>query len=132
MSVESNKAYRIGYKKPPKATRWQKGKSGNPSGRPKRPDPESNSEADPGKVLQSIDNEEIVVTIDGKRMLMKKAEVHFRQLFAKAIKGDLKAARLIANLAAEYFGPDAEGPSDARFIVVPDQKTKRAHKSDGC
>jgi hypothetical protein len=75
----------------------------------------------PGKVLQSIDNEEIVVTIDGKRMLMKKAEVHFRQLFAKAIKGDLKAARLIANLAAEYFGPDAEGPSDARFIVVPDQ-----------
>ena len=36
MSGNSNEAYEIGYGKPPKATRFQKGKSGNPSGRPKK------------------------------------------------------------------------------------------------
>lgn len=28
--------YEIGYKKPPKHTRWQKGQSGNKKGRPKK------------------------------------------------------------------------------------------------
>lgn len=29
--------YDVGYKKPPAATRWQRGQSPNPTGRPKRP-----------------------------------------------------------------------------------------------
>jgi len=37
MSGKSAEAYEVGYGKPPKATRFQKGKSGNPSGRPKKP-----------------------------------------------------------------------------------------------
>src|SRR5436305_9128906 len=116
MSAESNKTYDIGYKKP-KATRFQKGKSWNPSGRPKEIAPE----LDPGKILQSIDNEEIVVMVDGKRKRMRKAEIDFQQSFAKATKGDLTTATLIAKMAAKYFGPEAEGPSELRLIVVPDR-----------
>ena len=52
---------------------------------------------------------------------MLRAEIHFQQLFASAIRGDLTAARLIAKMAARYFGPEAEGPSDARFVVMPDE-----------
>jgi predicted DNA-binding ribbon-helix-helix protein len=117
VSVNSGEEYEVGYRKPPKATRFQKGKSGNPSGRPKRAAPDVN----PGMVLQSIDNEKIVLTIDGKRKSMLKVEVYFRQLFSKAIRGDLTAARLVAKMAAEYFGPEAEGPSDTYFKVVPDE-----------
>ena len=74
----------------------------------------------PGKILQSIDNEEM----DGKDKRMLKAEIYFRQLFNKAMKGSLTEARLIAKMAAKYFGPEAEGPSETRFIIVPDKKNK--------
>lgn len=116
MSGDSNE-YEIGYRKPPKATRFQKGKSGNPSGRAKRAAPD----IDPGKILQSIDNEEIALKVDGKSKRMLTAEIHLQQLFAKAIKGDLAAARLVATMARKYFGPEAEGPSDTKFVVMPDE-----------
>jgi len=100
-----SKSYGVGYQKPPKATRFQKGKSGNPSGRPKKaPQP-----IDPALLLETIDNEEIAVKIDGKWTRMTTAEIQFRQLFAKAIKGNLSAARLVANMAFEYFAAEESG-----------------------
>jgi hypothetical protein len=118
--------YEVGYKKPPVATRFKKGQSGNPGGKPKKIVPELN----PGKILQSIDNEEMIVKIEGKGKRMLKAEIYFRQLFSKAIKGNLTDARLIAKMAAKYFGPEAEGPSEIRVIVVPDKKNLRNRKSN--
>ena len=113
--------YEVGYCKPPIATRFKKGQCPNPAGRGgKKGGKKAPQELDPGKVLQSIDNEELIIMIDGKRKSMLKAEIHFRQLFSKAIKGDLAAARLIARMAANYFGPQAEGHGDTHFIVVPD------------
>jgi hypothetical protein len=127
--VSSNeKDYAVGYGKPPVETRFRKGQSGNPSGRPKK----IAQELDPGKILQSIDNEEIVVNIDGKRMRMAKAEIHFRQLFTKAIRGDLTAVRLVSKMAKEYFGPEAEGPSETEFIVVPDDASSFDRKPNLC
>jgi hypothetical protein len=123
---EEKDDYEVGYKRPPIATRFKKGQSGNPSGKPKKIAPELN----PGKILQSIDNEEMIVKIDGKGKRMPKAEISFRQLFNKATKGGLTDARLIAKMAAKYFGPEAEGPSETRFIVVPDKKNKPSRKSN--
>jgi uncharacterized protein DUF5681 len=126
MSSNEEKDYEVGYKKPPVETRFKKGQSGNSSGRPKK----IAQKLDPGKVLQSIDNEEIVVKIDGKRKRMPKAEILFRQLFTKAIRGDLAVARLIAKKATKYFGPEAEGPSETRFIIVPDEQSYPTSKSN--
>ena len=125
MNNEKNE-YEVGYKRPPIASRFKKGQSGNPSGKSKETAPELN----PGKILQSIDNEEIFVNIEGKGKRMLKAEIHFRQLFTKAIKGNLTEARLIAKMAAKYFGPEAEGPSEAIFIVVPDKKNQPSRVSN--
>jgi hypothetical protein len=72
----------------------------------------------------------MIVKIEGKGKRMLKAEIYFRQLFSKAIKGNLTDARLIANMAAKYFGPEAEGPSEIRVIVVPDKKNLRNRKSN--
>jgi Family of unknown function (DUF5681) len=116
--------YEVGYKKPPVAARFKKGQSGNPGGKPKKIAPKLN----PGKILQSIDNEELIVKIEGKGKRMLKAEIYFRQLFTKAIKGDLTDARLIAKMAAKYFGPEADGPSEMRFMIVPNDKSKPSRK----
>jgi hypothetical protein len=63
----------------------------------------------------------LIVEIDGKAKRMLKADVYFRQIFNKAIKGSLPDARLIAKIAARYFSPEeAEGPAETRFIVKPD------------
>jgi hypothetical protein len=52
MSSDSRSTYEVGYGKPPVATRFQKGTSGNLSGRPKK----VSRPLDPGIVLQTIDN----------------------------------------------------------------------------
>ena len=126
--MSSDSDDRTGYGKPPKHTRFQKGQSGNPGGRPKR----EPSKLDPGKILQSIDNEELIVVIDGKSQRMLKAAIYFRQIFNKAIKGSLPDARLIAKMAGTYFSPEeAEGPAEMRFIVMPDSYFDR-RPTQGC
>jgi hypothetical protein len=96
--AKSNQTYEVGYKKPPKATRFPKGTSGNPGGKSKKVAPE----CDLGKVLQALDNEEIILTVDGKRKRMTRSEINLRQLFTQGIKGDLTAARLIVKMASEH------------------------------
>jgi len=119
MTGNSEEDYEVGYRKPPKTARFQKGRSGNPSGRPKK-DPEL---LDPGLVLQSIDSETIVVVDNGKRKRMTKAEINLRQQFKKAINGDLKAARLIFRMAPRYFAPEAQGESENEFKIIPNWST---------
>jgi hypothetical protein len=112
--------YAVGYRKPPANTRFKKGQSGNPSGRPRK----TALDLDPGKILQLIDNEEIAVQIDGRRKLLLKGEIAVRQLFAMAIRGDLTTARLLAKMAAKHFGPEAEAPGETRFVIVPDKPSE--------
>src|SRR6185437_7877616 len=78
MTGKSKKTYEVGYKKPPVATRFKKGQSPNPGGRPKK----VRALRDPGAILEAVDNEEIIVTDNGKRKRMKKAEI---QLFSPGI-----------------------------------------------
>jgi len=112
VSGNPEKTYEIGYRRPPKATRFKKGKSGNPSGKRKQ----SANTIDPATIIFAIGNEEIVVVDNGKRKRMKKDEIHFRRLFTKAIKGDLKAARIVMDMAANYCTPDPSREWNYQFI----------------
>jgi len=111
MRSKKKRDYEVGYRKPPIETRFRTGQSGNPTGRPKRV-----PIIDPGMLLEAIDNEEINVVENGRRKRMPKLEIEFRQLFTKALKGDLRAARHVFNMASEYLAPEIRSGRDYEFI----------------
>jgi len=56
---------------------------------------------------------------------MTKAEINFRQLFAKATRSDLKAARLITNMAIKYFAPEDRDDDQVTEIIGQTEAAQR-------
>ena len=73
--------YVVGYGRPPKATQFAAGKSGNPRGRPK-------GSRTVGAILQDILNQKIAVTENGKTRRIPTLEVMFRRLVNDALRRD--------------------------------------------
>jgi hypothetical protein len=92
---EKKEDYRTGYGHPPKANQFPPGQSGNPRGRPKG----SKSIA---AIFQSVLNQKVSVTENGKTKKLPRAEVMVRQLANEAMRGDAHAIKLLMSLAARY------------------------------
>jgi hypothetical protein len=108
----------IGYGKPPKATRWRKGQSGNPSGRPR-------GSPDLAKDLESELAEVIQITEGGKSKRITKMRALLKALAARAIKGDTRAANILITLSARLIEADPSlsnpaAPSAADRQIVED------------
>jgi hypothetical protein len=84
--------YRVGYSRPPKHTRWQKGQSGNPKGRPRKV---------PVDLIDVVDAS-VSVTIGGKQRKISGFEASFRKLAQKALKGELRAMIRFVRYCEEY------------------------------
>jgi hypothetical protein len=98
--------YEVGFRKPPVHTRFKKGLSGNPKGRPKHA----------GRldyVLKTELDTVISLTIDGKPRNISKCEAMFRHLFAKALRGDSRALEIFLQHARKR---DAEHPQPPLII----------------
>ncbi|MCO5064998.1 MAG: DUF5681 domain-containing protein [Rhizobiaceae bacterium] len=83
--------YEIGYGKPPEATRFKPGKSGNPKGKKK------GTKSIAGLVEQVLD-EPIAIREGDSVKTFSKREALVRLLFARAMKGDQKAATTFFSL----------------------------------
>jgi len=81
----------VGYKKPPKHTQFKPGQSGNPKGRPKGT---QNLATD----LEEELSQKIIVTEGGKQQETTKQRAMLKSLFAKALKGETRAAGVLLNL----------------------------------
>lgn len=98
---QSKGASRVGYKNPPKETRFQKGRSGNKKGRP----PASRN-AD--EIFDRILKTPIEVTAPtGRSKRMTKLELAVRQFVDSALAGDMQAIRKILPLARQIAESDA-------------------------
>lgn len=97
-----------GYCNPPEHTRFTKGQSGNPHGRPK-------GTLNMATVLERTLREKVVLNENGKRKTVTKLEAAIKQLTNKAASGELKALQLLAALvrSAEERGIKAAVPTTA-------------------
>jgi Family of unknown function (DUF5681) len=85
----------VGYGRPPKATQFKKGQSGNPKGRPKGSRPI-------GAVLQEILGQRIAVTENGRTRRLPALEVMLRRLANDAMRNEPVALKLMLSLFDRY------------------------------
>jgi len=78
--------YEVGYGKPPQGTRFKKGKSGNPTGRPK-------GSKNLATIFAELGNERVTVTENGRTRRLTKMEAIILQLTNKSLSGNLVAIR---------------------------------------
>lgn len=83
----------MGYGKPPKRHQFKPGQSGNSAGRKKGA---RGLKTD----LRAELNAKLAVTENGKTKKLRKQQVMLKALFAKALKGDVRAIELIISSAA--------------------------------
>jgi hypothetical protein len=88
---ERSKATSVGYGNPPEHTRFKKGQSGNPHGRPK-------GTLNMATVLERTLRERVVINENGKRKTITKLEAAIKQLSNRAASGELKAFQLVSAL----------------------------------
>jgi hypothetical protein len=103
--------YKVGYGKPPKATQFKKGKSGNPRGRPKG---SLNLASD----LTAELGENVTIREDGRPRKVSKQRALIKSLMAKALQGDVRAT---ASLLALYARVIAEPPPDDNQPIEADE-----------
>lgn len=83
--------YAVGYGKPPAHTRFQKGQSGNPSGKPRK------MLSDDEIVLRELASR-VTVVEGGKKKRMSKLEVMLKKQVVLAMQGDPKAVQFITGV----------------------------------
>src|SRR5438309_8759118 len=93
--------YEVGYRKPPKTTRFEAGKSGNPKGRPKG---STNLATD----LSAELNEQITVREGGQARRVTKQRALIKSLTAQALQGDVRATTALLALYARIMSEPAE------------------------
>ena len=87
----------VGYGQPPRRSRFKRGKSGNPRGRPK-------GSFRPGTILTKALKEKVAVQENGKRKSITKLQAIMKQAVNRATTGDSKAIQQLINLFRIFEG----------------------------
>ena len=84
--------YEIGYGRPPKATQFKPGVSGNPMGRPKR------KQTDLATVIIGVLNAPVRHRDGGQEQTAPAWELNLKVLIQRAVRGDVDAAMAVLRL----------------------------------
>ena len=127
MSREEDEHEAVGYKKPPKHSRFKKGQSGNPSGRRK------------GRSSTVNDNDEpflsrkIGATVAGKRVRIARRDAAKERLFSIAMGGNIQAFALLFKLdtANDNKRDEEQWLSDEQLDALIERYIARQHVKGG-
>jgi hypothetical protein len=118
--------YEVGYRRPPKHTRFPKGRSGNPAGRRKG---SRNLKTDLHEEL----NTKVSITENGRRKTVTKQQFLIKRLTNDAMQGNQKASSTVLGLVAHFertadFGPDPLPTKNDEQILRRFIERARRHK----
>jgi Family of unknown function (DUF5681) len=121
----------VGYGKPPVASRFQPGQSGNPKGR-------SKGNKSFAGILGKVLYEKVPLTQNGQMKDMLAIEGILKATRSRAFKGDVRAAKLLLDLGEKHKVEQRNEPAREIHIhfVKPDpdlvaQAEKEGDESDG-
>lgn len=125
-SEDAERDYEVGYKKPPKQSRWKKGQSGNPKGRAKG---SKDFKTDVREVLKTP----VRVHQDGTSRTMSSQRAGLEKLRQNALAGkNEKALAQFLALGAQYnneeFGDQMGSRSAADEAIVENLKARLRHQ----
>ncbi len=103
----------VGYKRPPRHSRWQKGQSGNPGGRRKG---SFNLATDVAAELREV----IAIKENGALKRLTKQRGFVKAIVARAIAGDSRAAAVLLSLLARL--PEAEPAPRRDRLEAPEDR----------
>src|SRR5438045_4542344 len=106
MPSDPQRDYEVGYGKPPRHSRFTKGQSGNPRGRP------------PGAknlttLLEEALNEPVTVTDNGGRRTVSKRRAIFTQLVNRAVTADFRATKILLDILRDIERQNDPASADA-------------------
>jgi hypothetical protein len=112
--MSRNDDYDVGYKKPPRHTQFEKGRSGNPKGRPR-------GSLNLATALNKALRETVTVVEHGRRKTITKLDATIKGLINRAVKGDAKAVQQLLGLGSlvgsDAVGPQSLGETDAAVMA---------------
>ena len=107
MPFDKQRDYEVGYKKPPRSTRFKKGQSGNPRGRP-------SGSKNLSTLLSEALNEPVIIAENGRRRRINKRQAIIKQLVNQSANGDWRAVKMLLEILRDIEGqtePAADEPS---------------------
>ena len=110
--------YEIGYAKPPRHAGFQRGRSGNPKGRPK-------GSKNFATLLGEALDEKVSLTEDGRRRRITKRELVIKQLVNKSASADLRAIKQLTDIVQgveRRAGASPAPPSPPQAFTAADEE----------
>jgi hypothetical protein len=105
----------VGYCHPPERTRFKKGQSGNPNGRPK-------GSLNIATVLERTLREKVIIKENDRPRTVTKLEAALKQLIDKATSGELKALQLLSALVRSAEEREIQEPVANSALDEVDEK----------
>ena len=115
MAADQEGNYEVGYGKPPRHTRFQKGRSGNPAGRPR-------GKKNLATLLSDALDQKIIVVESGRRKKISKREAIVTQLVNKSASADLKATQIVLAMLRDVETRADSGCADIGSLTEADRK----------
>jgi Family of unknown function (DUF5681) len=115
MPTDPQRDYEVGYGKPPRHTRFQKGRSGNPRGRPR-------GSKNLSTLLGEALNELVLGAENRGRRKITKRQAIITQLVNKAVQADWHAIKILLDMVRDIEGQTEPGSAETRAFTEADQK----------